>query len=120
MNHAIDRNRLIGVTLAVLATLVVAFAGPTRAQAHTTVQSVSANGKLLRITFSGPIRSGTIRATNSRGKVISRGRGGRDPRNITRLRVALKNVRSGWYTASWRMVAIDGHGQGGKLRFKVR
>lgn len=113
--------RLVPVVLAALLAGLVLMAGaPGQADAHTSVQGVSANSKVLRIVFSGPIRRGTIRATNARGRVISRGRGGRDPRNVMGLRVGLKNVRSGSYRAKWTIVAIDGHRQSGTLRFRVR
>ena len=121
MNLSISRKTVSGIVVAFLiaAFLMVVGSAP-KAEAHTTVQSVTANSKLLRITFSGPIRRGSIKATNSRGKVVSKGRGGRDPKNNTRLRVGLKNLRPGTYKATWRMVAIDGHSQSGVVSFRVR
>ena len=121
MNISINRRITLAVTGLLLVGLLWLVGGATqKAEAHTSLKSVSANSKVLRITFNGPIRRGTIRATNARGKVISRGSGGRDPRNVNRLVVALKSVRSGVYTARWSIVAIDGHHQAGTVRFRVR
>jgi len=121
MNISIDRRLVAGIVTAFLvAILIFSVSAAPKAEAHTSVKSVSANSKLLRISFNGPIRRGTIRATNSQGKVISKGRGGRDPRNASRLRVALKSVRAGTYTAAWTIVGVDGHTQSGVLSFRVR
>lgn len=121
MNISINRKLAAGSVAGLLVALLMILGAPAQnAAAHTSVKSASASSKVLRITFNGPIRRGTIRATNARGNVISRGRGGRDPRNVNRLVVALKNVRNGVYTARWSMVAIDGHHQSGTLRFRVR
>ena len=65
----------------------------------------------VSLTFSGPIRSGTLSVTGSGGRASS-GSGGRDPRNIKRLLVALRHgLKSGRYTVKARVVAADGHSQ---------
>ncbi len=73
------------------------------------------------VTFSGPIRRGTIRVTGPGGKLWSVGSGGRDPRNIHRVIVGLRGGKpAGSYRASWAIVAADGHQQSGSFRFKLR
>jgi methionine-rich copper-binding protein CopC len=99
------------------------------ALAHTEVKSTSpakagtakTSISTVTVTFTGPIRSGTLRVTGPGGTVVSVGRGGRDPRKITRLRVPLKgSKRAGRYTARWTAVAADGHHQHGSFKFKLR
>ncbi|MBN8868842.1 MAG: copper resistance protein CopC [Solirubrobacterales bacterium] len=105
----------------VLVAALLMFGGPAgEAEAHTKPTFTSANSKVLRIYFAQPIRRGTVRVRNARGKVVSKGRGGRDPRNISVLKVGLRNVRNGLYKATWSMIALDGHRQTGTLRFRVR
>jgi methionine-rich copper-binding protein CopC len=54
-------------------------------------------------------------------KVYSIGKGGRDPRNISRLIVELKSSKpAGRYKAKWTLVAADGHDQKGSFRFRLR
>jgi methionine-rich copper-binding protein CopC len=75
----------------------------------------------VTVTFSGPIRRGTLRVKGPGGKVVSIGKGGRDPRKITRLITELKrSKRAGRYKASWTLVAADGHKQHGSFRFRLR
>jgi methionine-rich copper-binding protein CopC len=121
MNTSTDSKKILGGIAALLiATFVMLTGGAGNAQAHTTVKSVKASSKVLRITFSEPIRRGTVRATNSRGKVISKGKGARDPRSANRLKVTLKKARKGSYTAAWTIVAADGHSQSGTVGFRVK
>jgi methionine-rich copper-binding protein CopC len=121
MNSSIKVRTVWGLIGGMCAAALLMFGGPVGgAEAHTVVTSTSANSKVLRIFFAAPIRRGTVRARNARGKVISRGRGGRDPRNINALRVGLRNVRDGVYKARWSIVSLDGHHQSGTLRFRVR
>ncbi len=75
----------------------------------------------VTVTFSGPLRRGTLRVTGPGGKVVSIGKGGRDPRKITRLIAELKSSKAaGRYKASWTLVAADGHNQHGSFRFRLR
>jgi methionine-rich copper-binding protein CopC len=75
----------------------------------------------VTVTFSGPMRRGTIRVTGPGGRVVSRGRGGRDPRNVTRLTVPLRGgLKAARYTARWAAVAADGHEQRGRVTFRLR
>jgi methionine-rich copper-binding protein CopC len=84
------------------------------ATAKTTITSVT-------VTFTGPIRSGTLRVTGPGGKVVSVGAGGRDPRNVKRLLAGLNgSLKAGSYKASWKVAAHDGHSQHGSFRFTLR
>ena len=107
----------------------LALGGAAIASAHTEVKSTSpANGASAKttltrvtVTFTGPLTSGTLRVTGSGGKVASLRGGGRDPRNTSRLLVGLKgSLKPGSYTASWSIVAADGHKQKGSFRFKLK
>ena len=58
--------------------------------------------KTVKVTFTGTIRSGTLKVYGPRGGKVSNGNGGRDPRNIRRLTVGLKSgLKVGKYTARW-------------------
>jgi len=112
----------------IVATLALA-AGAATAVAHTKVTSSSpAKGTTAKasidrvtVTFTGPLRRGTLRIVGPGSKVVSIGRGGRDPRNIKRLLVPLKgSLRPGSYKASWTIVAADGHDQRGSFRFRLK
>ena len=101
---------------------------PAAASAHSEVVATSpkaggtASTKVTKVTvtFSGPVRSGTIRVTGP-GGVVSVGRGGSDPRNVNRLTVALKRgLKAGRYTAAWTARAADGHAQRGSFRFRLK
>jgi copper resistance protein C len=75
----------------------------------------------VTITFTGPLRRGTVRVTGPGGRVVSNGSGGRDPRSINRLRVSLKGGKSaGRYRVRWTILAADGHEQDGTFRFRLR
>jgi methionine-rich copper-binding protein CopC len=118
-------NRLSIAAIASAATLAVV-AAP--ASAHVRVKSTkpsrggsaSTSIRTATVTFNGPIRRGTLRITGP-GGTVSIGSGGRDPRNITRLRVSLRgSKRAGRYRATWTCVAADGHDQRGSFRFRLR
>ncbi|MDQ1629534.1 MAG: copper transport protein [Actinomycetota bacterium] len=103
--------------------------GITPASAHVSVKSTSPTAGTVRsspprsvsVTFSGPIRGGTLRVVGPHGTTASRGSGGRDPRNVTRLGVDLRSrLGAGRYTARWSVVAADGHAEAGLFRFRVR
>ncbi len=108
---------------------VLALAGAAVAIAHTDVKSTSParNGvaktsiSRVTVTFTGALRRGTLRVTGPGGKVVSKGAGGRDPRNINRLLTGLKGgLRAGSYKASWTISAADGHHQHGSFRFRLK
>jgi len=114
------------VFLAVVA--LFATVGATAAWAHVSVTSrsprpgstVSRSTHAVKITFSGPLRSGTLKVFNARGVKVSNGTGGRDPRNIRRLVTTLKSgLKAGRYTARWTCTAADGHRQSGYWRFRL-
>lgn len=112
-------------------TLLVAFAAAALAAtafAHVDVRSrspskgatASTSIGSVSVRFEGPIRRGSIRVVGPGGRVVSTG-GGRDPRNITRVRVGLKgSKRAGRYRARYSIVAADGHRQRGSWRFRLR
>ncbi|MGI9097758.1 MAG: copper resistance CopC family protein [Solirubrobacteraceae bacterium] len=98
------------------------------ANAHTELKSTSpASGTTVRtsitrvtVTFTGPLTRGTLRVVGPGGKAASVSNGARDPRNISRVLVGLKgSLKAGSYTASWTIVAADGHRQKGSFRFKL-
>ena len=106
-----------------------ALTGAAAAFAHSEVEATSPRSggtastaiTKVTVTFSGPMRSGTIRVTGAGGAVVSSGKGGRDPRNVTRLTVPLKQgLKAGRYSARWRATAADGHTQRGSFRFTLR
>ena len=119
------RNRF---TITFLIALGAAAIAASAALAHTGIKSTSpARGgtaktstKSVRITFKEQIRSGSIRVTRG-SQVVSKGKGGRDPRNVRRLVVSLKGgLRAGKYRASWKIVAADGDDQKGSFSFRLR
>ena len=83
--------------------------------------TASRNISTVSVTFSGPIRKGTLKVTGPGGKSVSNGSGGRDPRKISRLRVPLKSgLKAGSYKATWTIVASDGDDQHGSFTFKLK
>jgi methionine-rich copper-binding protein CopC len=118
-------NRHLAVALAAALALGL---GVTAAYAHVSVTSRSPGSgaavkktlKTVRITFSGQLRSGTLKVYNANGTKVSNGTGGRDPRNVKRLVTSLKsNLKAGRYTAKWTIVAADGHSQKGSWGFRL-
>jgi methionine-rich copper-binding protein CopC len=119
-------NRLpTALTAAAVTSAVVA----ATAFAHTEVKSTyPAKGKTaskristVSVTFTGTIRSGTMKVTGPGGKTYSSSSGGRDPRSVKRLRVPMKSSKpAGSYKASWTMKAADGHTQRGSFTFKLK
>jgi methionine-rich copper-binding protein CopC len=118
-------NRITGALVAAAVTSGVAAAA---AFAHTELKSTyPAKGKTASIrigsvsaTFSGTIRGGSIKVTGPGESTVSSGSGGRDPRNVKRLKVPLKSaLKAGRYKASWTMKAADGHTQTGSFSFKL-
>jgi methionine-rich copper-binding protein CopC len=121
------RARRRGHICLLAAALVLA--GAPIARAHTQVKSTSpANGATAKtsiarvtVTFTGSLQRGTLRVVGPHGKVASIGNGARDPRNISRLLVGLKrSLKPGSYTASWRVLAADGHKQNGAFHFRLK
>ena len=107
----------------------LALGGAAIASAHTEVKSTSPAGGAsakttltrVTVTFTGSLASGKLRVAGPGGKVASLSNGGRDPRNPSRLLVGLKgSLKPGSYTASWSVVAADGHKQKGSFRFKLK
>jgi len=112
----------LAATLVVLATFGAADAAAhvqlvsTSPKSGSTVKSVSS----VKLTFSGALRSGTVRVTGPGGTKVSKGNGGRDPRNIKRLAVSLRGgLKSGTYRVSASIVAGDGHAERFAYTFKL-
>jgi copper resistance protein C len=112
-----------------VAVAVVCGGTATTASAHVRLKSTSpkkggsASTSLgtVTVTFTGPLRSGTVRVTDSDGDKVSVGAGGRDPRKISRLRVGLRGGKSaGRYRVRWSAVAADGHRSSGSFSFRLR
>ena len=119
-------NRL---SIALTGAAVTSAVAAATAFAHTEVTStypgkgktVSKRVSTVSVTFNQQIRSGSIRVTGPGGSTYSSGSGGRDPRNVKRLRVGLKSSkRTGSYKASWTIKAVDGHTQRGSFSFRVK
>ena len=117
-------------TIAILTTAAaISAATATTAFAHVEVKSTSpgkgktASTRLAKVTvtFTGSIRKGTLKVTGPGRKTASKGSGGRDPRNISRLAVSLKSgLKAGSYKATWSITAADGHKQTGSFTFKLK
>ena len=122
-------NRIHRSTIVAALVAGAVAAGPAGdAIAHTKVKSTypargsTAKRSITRVivTFTQQIRSGTISVTGPGGRVVSSGRGGRDPRNVRRLLVGLRGGKSaGRYTARWTILASDGHTQRGSFTFRL-
>ena len=117
------------LTTALTAAAVVSGVAAATAFAHTELKSTyPAKGKSASVritavsaTFSQAIRGGSIKVTGPGGTTVSSGSGGRDPRNVKRLKVPLRGgKRAGTYKASWTMKASDGHTQRGTFTFKLK
>jgi copper resistance protein C len=117
-------------TAILAATAAAAFAvAAAPAAAHTEVKSSSPSkgstaGTSIRtatVTFTQALQSGSLKVTGPGGAKVSRGSGGRDPRKVSRLRVALDGgLKAGRYKMRWTIKAADGHTQSGTIRFKLR
>jgi copper resistance protein C len=117
------------LSTALTAAAVTSAVAAATAFAHTEVRStypgkgktVSKRVSTVSVTFNQQIRSGTVKVTGPGGRTYSSSKGGRDPRNVKRLRVGLKSSkRAGTYKASWTIQAVDGHTQRGSFTFKVK
>jgi len=101
--------------------------GAPAASAHVQIVKTNPSGTAktslgsVSILFSGPIRSGTLKVFGPDGSKVSKGAGGRDPRNVDRLLVGLKSgLKAGTYTAKAKWIAADGHHQEETFSFKLK
>ena len=120
-----DRIATSGATVTARAVTALA-AGA--ALAHTEVKSTSPSAgasakrplRTVTVTFTQPIQRGTLRVKGPGKVVVSDGGGGRDPRNVARLKVRLqRGLGAGRYKAAWTIKAVDGHRQSGSFRFRL-
>ena len=118
-------TRRLTLLAAAPAAAVALAAGP--ALAHTEVKSTSPSKgstaarslRAVKVTFTQPIQRGTLRVTGP-GKVVVSSGGGRDPRNVARLKAPLRSrLKAGRYKARWTIRAVDGHTQRGSFRFRL-
>jgi methionine-rich copper-binding protein CopC len=118
-------KRILAIAVAVVALAMTAVP----ALAHVGVQSSTPGaGKTAKtslrsvsVRFSGPIRRGAITVRGPHRRVVSVGRGGRDPRAVNRLLVGLRRgLAPGRYTARWNVVAGDGHAERGSFSFRLK
>jgi copper resistance protein C len=118
-------RRALLALVAVLALLALPVGS---ASAHVTVKfsspgagtTASTSIRSASVTFTGRLLTGTLTVTGP-GGTASSGRGGRDPRNLARVKVPLKRgLSGGTYTARWGIVASDGHAQSGSFSFTLR
>jgi methionine-rich copper-binding protein CopC len=115
------------ITISAAVALAAMLATPATAHVSITARSPAAGGSAKKtlatvtVTFNSALRSGTLKVFRvSTGAKVSIGNGGRDPRNLKRLRVSLKSGKStGQYVARWTLVAADGHSQSGSWRFRL-
>jgi methionine-rich copper-binding protein CopC len=113
--------------IAVLVAGVVAVFGTAPASAHVSVTakspatSAKKTIKTVRVTFSGALRSGTLKIYRvANGNKVSIGNGARNPRNLKQLVVSLKSgLSTGQYRARWTLVGADGHAQSGSWTFRL-
>jgi len=96
------------------------------ASAHEGIVAISPSGqakvglRAVVVEFSGPVRSGTLKVFSASGTKVSKGSGGRDPRNVSRVRTALRaGAGPGLYTARVRWVGADGHPQSERFQFRL-
>ena len=123
------RRRAAAAGAAALVAGVLTLTAPPSAPAHFEVKSTKPGKggtartslRAVKVTFTGPIRSGTLRVRGPGRRLVSKNSGGRDPRSVARLRVRLKRgLSSGRYKARWTAVAADGHELSGSFRFRLR
>jgi methionine-rich copper-binding protein CopC len=117
--------RLRALAPALLAVLALAI--PATALAHVEIVATSPSGtakttiKRVTVTFSGPILGGSLKVFGPDGSKASRGKGGRDPHNVQRLRTSLRaNLPPGRYTAEARWTAADGHREAASFHFRLK
>jgi methionine-rich copper-binding protein CopC len=117
--------RLRALAAALIAVLALAI--PAMALAHVEIVATSPSGtaktglKRVTVTFSGPILGGSLKVFGPDGRKASRGKGGRDPHNVQRLRAPLRaHLQAGRYTAKARWTAADGHREVASFHFRLK
>jgi len=120
------RIRRAAALLLIVAGLTGALGVPV-ASAHVTIvkttpsKSAKTTQKFVSVLFSGPIRSGTMKVFGPQGEKVSKGTGGRDPRNVDQLLVGMKSgLTPGAYTAKATWIASDGHHQEATFGFTLK
>ncbi len=121
MNRSL--KHLVAVASAILA--LAATAAPV-ASAHVELVETHPSGQAktslasVWMLFDDPLRSGTLKVYGPDGSKASKGSGGRDPRNVNRLRAGLKSgLKPGRYQAKGVTVSADGHRQEWSFDFRL-
>ena len=111
------------------ATSAVGLAAAAPAFAHDEVKSTSPSDggrastsiRKVTVTFEEAFRRGTLEVTGPGGAVVSKGSGGRDPRNASRLQVRRNGSHArGRNTPPRRIAPADGDAQDGTFHFRLR
>ena len=121
-------SRAMRRAVTALAVIVLVGAlGASTATAHVQIVKTSPSGTAktsqasVWVLFSGPIRSGSMKVLGPDGSKVSKGAGGRDPRNVDRLFVGLiSGLVPGVYTAEAKWIAADGHHQEATFSFRLK
>jgi methionine-rich copper-binding protein CopC len=106
------------LALAALAALALAAIAAPVASAHVELVKTHPSGQAktslasVWMQFDDPLRSGTLKVYGPDGSKASKGSGGRDPRDVNRLRTSLKSgLKPGRYQAKGVTLSADGHRQ---------
>src|SRR5262249_48737700 len=75
----------------------------------------------LRLWFSEPLEPAfsTVQVTDAQGRRVEAGRADVDARDRALLRVPLKKLGAGTYTAAWGVISVDTHATEGRFVFHV-
>lgn len=123
MNRSLKRLAAVAFAALALGALVAAPGASAHDQlleTHPSGRAKTSIGSVWML-FNGPIRSGTLKVLGPDGAKASKGAGGRDPRNVNRLRVAMKSgLKPGRYQAKGVTIAADGHRQEWSFAFTLR
>ncbi len=122
MNRSLNTR----LALAALAAFALAAIAAPVSSAHVELVKTHPSGEAktslasVWMLFDDPLRSGTLKVFGPDGAKASKGSGGRDPRNVNRLRTSLKSgLKPGRYQAKGVTVSADGHRQEWSFGFRL-